>query len=136
MNLLSSIEVLVTGALVGLIWIVQLVHYPLFSYLDPARFNAAMAFHQNAITPVVVPLMIVELGLALLRTYSERTPAAAVGFLLVLLVWGQTFFIQVPLHQRLLAGGDTAATVSALVRSNWGRTLTWTLRSLWLFFIK
>jgi len=122
--------------LTGLIWTIQLAHYPLFAFLDPARFKEAMAFHQNAITPLVAPLMVAELGLALIRAYHERTPVAFAGLLLVLVIWGQTFFIQVPLHQRLLTETDPAATLRALVASNWGRTLTWTLRSGWLFFLK
>lgn len=50
------------------------------------------------------------------------------------LIWLSTALLQVPLHRALLPGFDPAK-IHRLVRSNWLRTVAWTLRSgiaLWL----
>jgi hypothetical protein len=46
---------------------------------------------------------------------------------LLLAVWGSTFLLQVPCHERLSAGWDEAVH-ARLVATNWIRTAGWTLR--------
>ena len=46
---------------------------------------------------------------------------------LLAVIWVSTFLIQVPLHGRLTRGFD-ATRHSALVRSNWIRTVAWSAR--------
>src|SRR4051794_35751848 len=45
----------------GLIWFVQVVHYPLFAEVDPAGFRRYHAAHTRATTRVVLIPMILEL---------------------------------------------------------------------------
>ena len=127
-----------TLALCGLIWTVQVVHYPLFARVGEAAFRGYHEAHTRLMTIVVAPLMAVELGTALWWIASPVpgvTPAAAwIGLALVLVCWLSTAFIQVPQHRRLAVGFD-APTHRALVRSNWIRTVAWTARGalcLWL----
>ncbi len=123
--------------LTGLIWFVQVVHYPLFGAVAPADFRAYEARHQALTTWVTAPPMLVELGLSLVLVYLRPDLrlvwwAAA----LTILVWASTFFWQVPLHGRLALGFDSEAWRS-LVASNWVRTIAWSLRStilLWLLW--
>lgn len=128
-----ALHVIVTFCLVGLIWTVQLVHYPTFAYVDAARFVEFEAFHQRRISWVVAPLMVVELftGIALLVVRPEVFPLWAGVFGLVLIggVWLSTFLVQVPLHGRL-GESFNADTAAALVRTNWVRTVLWSLRGL------
>jgi hypothetical protein len=49
------------------------------------------------------------------------------GAVLLACIWLSTFAVQVPLHAQLGQGFDEA-THQALVRSNWIRTVGWTLR--------
>ncbi len=56
--------------------------------------------------------------------------AALVGLVLVAPLWASTLAVQMPLHGRLAADGHAAATVTALVRSNWPRTILWTARAV------
>ena len=130
-----------TLALVGLIWTIQVVHYPTFRFVDPARFIEFEAFHQRGISIVVVPLMLVELATAaaLLWFRPAGLPLwmAAAGAGLVLFIWGVTFAVQVPLHNQLAQRFDSAA-IEQLVRSNWIRTIAWTLRGglvLWALWL-
>lgn len=121
-----------TFALTGLIWTIQLVHYPAFRYIAEPHFVDFEAFHQRQISWVVVPLMLVELltTLALIVWRPSGLPLhfAILGALLVLAIWVCTFAVQVPLHNRLAQGFDRAA-IDALVHTNWIRTILWTLRA-------
>lgn len=130
-----------TFALTGLIWTIQLVHYPAFRYIAERQFVDFEAFHQRQISWVVVPLMLVELSstvaLFVWRPSGLPLSFAIVGALLVLAIWVCTFAVQVPLHNRLAQGFDRAA-IEALVHTNWIRTILWTLRAgllLWALYV-
>lgn len=117
----------------GLIWFVQVVHYPLFAFVQPDTFKEYEARHTGRTTIVVGPVMLVELGcsLALLGFRPAPVPLWAVwtGVLLLAVIWLSTFFISVPCHSELAKGFNPRAA-RALVRTNWIRTFAWTLRAL------
>ena len=117
----------------GVIWLVQLVHYPLFARYARDEFRAAMAEHQAFTGRVLAPPMLIELvtSLLLLVIRPDAVPlwAACVGAALAG-VWGfSTVLVQIPLHNRLAAGGFDATLHRRLVRSNWIRTAAWSLRA-------
>ncbi|MEM1179111.1 MAG: hypothetical protein AAGM22_12255 [Acidobacteriota bacterium] len=120
-----------TLPLVGLIWTIQLVQYPLFARVGEAAFTGYHAGHSARITWVVLPLMLAELvsaGLLLTRIESPVTGATAwLGAALVGVIWLSTAFLQVPRHGELASGFD-AASHQFLVASNWLRTVAWTAR--------
>lgn len=122
-----------TLAMVGLIWFVQVVHYPLFGKVGVGDFHDYEHSHQQRTTLVVAPLMMTEgiTALALLWIRPATIPVAAVivGVLLVALVWASTFWWQVPFHQRLSKSFD-ADTHRQLVQSNWLRTVAWSIRGV------
>lgn len=122
-----------TWAMVGLIWVMQLVHYPMLVDWATASPGEAAAFHQRRISFVVGPLMAVE-GLTALILLVERPEsmgvvAAWVSAALLGVALGSTALIQVPLHARLAAGIDPEAG-ERLCSTNWVRTVAWTLRGL------
>ncbi|MDX1579501.1 MAG: hypothetical protein R3266_13530, partial [Gemmatimonadota bacterium] len=51
-----------TLAVVGLIWFVQVVHYPLLARTDGSAFRAAHRFHTDRTGRVVIPLMLAEVA--------------------------------------------------------------------------
>jgi hypothetical protein len=125
-----------TWFLTGLIWVVQIVHYPLFSHVDRGAFPGFAAAHGRLITLLVAPAMLVELvttGL-LLAERPEALPVrwAWAGAGLVGVLWLSTALVQVPLHAQLAHGYDARAH-GWLVTTNWIRTAAWTIRSLLLF---
>ena len=132
-SLILSLHCASTLALFGLIWFVQVVHYPLFSLVGREHFVEYERLHQMRTTWVVAPLMSIEALTASLilvsnLTSPERT-LAWFGWILLLLIWLSTAFLQVPLHRRLAAGYDSQ-TATRLVRSNWVRTIAWTVRGV------
>ncbi len=115
--------------MVGLIWMVQIVHYPLFAEGHPERFGPFHRGHSRRISWLVIPAMSIEAAttMALLkwRPESVELPLVLAGVVAVVAVWLITILVQVPQHQKL-AGGYDAETIRSLVRSNWLRTATWT----------
>jgi hypothetical protein len=114
----------------GVIWFVQVVHYPLFGRVGAQEFAAYAREHADRTGRVVGPAMAVELALAL--ALAARAGAGALawaGLALLAVIWGSTALVQVPLHRRLAAGPDHAAQ-RRLVRTNWIRTAAWTARAV------
>lgn len=119
----------------GLIWFVQVVHYPLFGRVGEAGYRQYQMAHQNLTSLVVGPAMLAELVSAVWLVLDDTKDRwrwaglAAVGAL-----WASTALVQMPLHAALARGFDAQAH-DRLVASNWVRTLLWTGRSglaLWL----
>jgi hypothetical protein len=123
-----------TLAMTGIIWFVQVSHYPLFANVGPDGFARYEALHATRTGWVVAPLMVVELVTALALLAPAWRPAnvipvsAWVAAGLVGVIWLSTALLQVPLHDRLADGFD-AAVVARLVATNWIRTIAWTARS-------
>ncbi|RPD46251.1 hypothetical protein DNI29_14710 [Hymenobacter sediminis] len=135
MNLpqLLLLNFLLAAYLTGVIWTVQLVHYPGFAQADREAFISFHRQHSRRISWLVVGPMVLELLLALALAWQGHELGLCRWWqlLLVVLVWAATFFISVPFHNRLAEGYDYVA-IDGLVRTNWPRTLAWTLRALLL----
>jgi len=120
-----------TFFMTGVIWIVQLVHYPLFALVGLATFGAYETSNIARTAALVGPVMILEAatGLLLLR----RPPAGVtvfrlrLGLALLAAAWVSTALFQFPAHQALRESfqGDV---LTRLIVSNWVRTAAWTAR--------
>jgi uncharacterized membrane protein len=133
MDALLLLNVASTLFMVGLIWFVQIVHYPLFDNVAKASFADYELRHSRLTSRVVIPPMLIELGTTiwLVVEAPPAVPAAAAwfGMLLLAIVWTSTFALQVPQHKALLAG-FTRRTHTMLVATNWIRTIASSLRGI------
>lgn len=122
--------------LTGVIWVVQLVTYPALLLVGKADFARYHTAHTRGMGWVVGAPMVAELGLAAWLAWAASAAwgaGPALGQLaLVAVVWLATFFVAVPFHNRLAAGGYNYIALDGLVRTNWLRTLAWTARLAWL----
>lgn len=129
--MLLVVHLVATAFMTGVIWCVQIAHYPLMSGWPHDDFGRWEALHRSRIGGVVVPAMLIE-GMAAAALIVRR-PAGVPAWLAwaaaiaLVAIWGSTFLVQVPLHERLSAGWDAAAHVR-LVSTNWIRTLLWSVR--------
>ncbi len=134
--ILFALQLAATLYMTGLIWFVQVVHYPLFQRVGADQFLAYEQAHTRLTTYVVAPVMLLELATAVLLAFAQ--PRYGVWWLNLGglgLLWASTFFIQVPLHTALSQAPDLAA-MQRLATSNWIRTALWTLRAgLLLWFL-
>ena len=122
-----------TWFMTGLIWFVQIVHYPLFGRVEPLAFARYHAAHTRRTGHVVLVPMILELATSALlvvhRPEGVQTGLVWAGLAAALLVWASTAFVQIPLHRKLASGFDPAAH-RMLVWTNAFRTLIWSLHAL------
>ncbi len=127
-----------TLMMTGLIWFVQIVHYPLFGQVGKSGFVSYEASHSSLTTLVVMPLMLIELLTTLLLVVQKPAGAPAIwplaGVALVGVIWLTTFFLSVPQHNILSRGFDEQAH-RTLVVTNWIRTGAWSARSLIVLFL-
>jgi hypothetical protein len=130
--MLLLVHAFATLFMTGLIWFVQVVHYPLMAMVGEANYAAFQAAHQRRTTLVVGPAMLVEAtsaALLLVPGFAGVSPSLSwAGAGLLAVAWVSTFAVQVPLHAKLERGFD-AAVHRRLVATNWVRTAAWSLRA-------
>ncbi len=122
-----------TFVMVGIIWFVQIVHYPLFSRVGAAGFPAYSGAHSRLTGLVVGPPMLAEAATAVALVLGPPAGVplwlAATGLALLAVIWLSTAVWQSPRH-RELGGGFDPASYRFLVASNWLRTACWSARGL------
>lgn len=131
------LNVLATFFMTGLIWFVQVVHYPLFGAVGQSSFVSYEVQHNNLTTYVVIMPMFIELITAFLLLWQRPSfmPLwlAWLGLALVGVIWLSTAFLQVPAHSVLSSGFNDLAHRN-LVQTNWLRTIAWSVRVALLMF--
>jgi hypothetical protein len=132
MSLLVASHHAATWALVGLIWVIQLVQYPLFAHNGREAFVAYHQRYTRRITWVVAPLMFTEIATAAwIVLIGARDPWLLASLGPLAFNWLSTALVQVPLHNKLSVAFE-ARTHARLVTTNWWRTAAWSLRGLCL----
>lgn len=128
--------------LTGLIWTIQVVHYPLFANVGADVYTTYQTRHMSRITYIVAPVMLAELSTAIYLaffTINEINPNYfRFGLALVLLNWISTLLLQSPIHGKLERNFDNEL-IKKLVLTNWIRTISWTFRGaliLWIIWLK
>lgn len=126
------IHAMSTLMMTGLIWFVQIVHYPLMAKVGHEEFVQYEQAHTRSTTWVVGPLMIAELLSSLyLLAQSDRDVILLplLGLIALGGIWGSTLLLQIPAH-RILEQRFDQKVHARLVQTNWIRTVLWSLRSL------
>ncbi|QVL30370.1 hypothetical protein KIH39_16095 [Telmatocola sphagniphila] len=136
---LSQIHVASTLYMVGLIWFVQVVHYPLFALAKGDEFENYIRTNMRLTSWVVILPMVAEGGSAIalfwFRPAGISTELLSAGLGLLVVIWASTFLLQVPCHERLANGFDPEVH-RRLVRTNWIRTIAWSLRGILVLTMK
>ncbi len=127
-----------TTFMTGVIWFVQVVHYPLMDRVGSEDFNNYHAGHTNLTGRVVLVPMVVELltsaWLVFDRPRGLSPNMAILGLFLAVSTWAITFFVSVPAHDRLSLGFDPIWHRS-LVGTNIFRSTAWTAHSVLLLAV-
>ena len=130
MDLLFFLNVISAFLLTGVIWTIQIVHYPSFHYIDKISFTNFHHFHERRISIIVMPLMLIELTTSTALYINNMSSIVfALNLLIVVLIWCSTFFIQVPIHS-ILSHKKDKKLIEKLVNTNWIRTFLWSMRML------
>lgn len=120
-----------TWFMVGLIWVIQVVHYPLFRMVGEASFLDYERAHTRRMGAVLALPAVTEMttaaALVFVRPESVGLELVLGAGALLAGIWIMTGLVQAPTHGRLAVGYDRAL-VDRLVTSNWWRTIGWTVR--------
>jgi hypothetical protein len=129
-DIVLLINLVSTWTMVGVIWFVQVVHYPLLSVV-PVQSAASVAVEHQRRTGWVVGapmafegvttlalLFLVPEGVAWFVPWLAGIPLAV--------ALGATIFLSVPRHERMAREPDVQVG-KELVSTNWVRTIAWTL---------
>jgi hypothetical protein len=125
----------------GLIWFVQIVHYPIFDTIPHDIFTQFARRHCNLTGLVVGPPMIGEAISALLLAVTWQGTGKMLvwlNFALVVAIWLCTLLFSIPSHSRFCSSGHSESTLAYLLSTNWLRTVFWTIRALlsgWLLYL-
>ena len=140
MDLLILSQWLTTGFMTGLIWFVQIVHYPIYVHVGSEKMREYQEFHIRRTTLVVFPAMVLELlggSLLLVREWQDTAQQPALwGFILLGVIWLSTLLLQIPNHGKIGTARSVTEesksseliAIRALVKSNWIRTYAWSGR--------
>lgn len=137
MDLLLKLNVFVTSAMFGVIWVVQIVHYPMFAGIDRTDFADWHAFHSNRITYLVAPLMLAELISSVLMVWMRTDASTIVLCALTIGVWLATFFFSIPLHDALGVRDQSnrSELIRKLVLTHWIRSILYTSKIALLLWV-
>ncbi|MCH9633291.1 MAG: hypothetical protein S4CHLAM7_00140 [Chlamydiae bacterium] len=131
---LFSLHLLASLYMLGIIWFVQIVHYPMFTFLNNDSPLDPHKFHSKRTSYLVVPAMIIELGTVIWLLFRPYPNLFTVIILLLMTLAPliTTFVLQVPVHKKL--GQEmNQSMINKLTHSNWLRTWLWTIKAIYLF---
>ena len=124
-----------TSIMVGVIWVIQLVHYPSFKYVNESDYIIFQKYHMSNISYIVYPIMFTELTTAILIFFSgEKSFFFMLSLICLFLIWVITGVLFTKFHNILQKGKDLKM-IEKMIKANWMRTLLWTLRLIMIFFV-
>ena len=121
------LNIIINSILVGVILMTQFINYPLFKSIKSDFTNYHKKYTER-MGYVVAPLMVIELILVtyIILHHKENLFVIFI-FLLTIIIWASTFFIQVPIHNTLSKKKEKNKII-ILNKSNYIRTICWILK--------
>ena len=137
-NIVFQIHLFSSLYMTGVIWLIQIIHYPLFNFVGLNEWRNYHSKHIQLTNIVIAPPMFMELITLgylfyLMPDYRSNTLMLFSAFILFS-IWLTTFLISVPIHNKLALNYDEAA-INKLVQTNWIRTISWTVKSIFLIYL-
>lgn len=130
---LLLVHALLAAFMAGLIWTIQIVHYPLFPHAAGPGWPAFHARHSARITWIVGPVMAAETALAVWLAVAPPVGVDRALTLTAVVLLGvvhlTTAGLSVPAHNAL-TDGFAAGPHRRLVATNWLRTAGWSARAV------
>lgn len=124
---------------VGMIWFLQLNHYPLYETVGRDFFQAYIAAHDHRLLlPVVLPgaaAAVLTIALTAVRPAGVTRRCAWFLCAVIAVIFASTILIQGPAHLALERDGYSAPIIARIVTSNWIRTIGWTVNAMVLLLL-
>jgi hypothetical protein len=123
-------------AMLGIILVVQFLHYPTFRFIEESVFKEYEKFHAKNIIPIVSFFMLAEVAASIMLTIYDpyNLLVNTINLLSLSLLWLVTLLFSIPCHYRLSKGKDLEA-IESLIKTNWLRTILWGFRAIWILWL-
>ena len=125
----------------GQIWFVQIVIYPLFALVGEADYLHNQRFHSKHILfPIILPGFagfVLPLALAFLAPPSLPVWLIGANIAVGLVSFLDTVLLEIPRHVRLTRAGKSPQVIGELIRYNWPRTISITIQAIlaiWMLY--
>ena len=129
------IHIISTSIMVGVIWVIQLVHYPSFKYVNESDYIIFQKYHMSNISNIVFPVMFTELITALIILFfGEKSLFFVLSLICLFLIWVMTGVLFTKYHSILKEGKDLMI-IEKMIKANWIRALLWTMRLIMILFV-
>lgn len=113
----------------GIIWFVQIIHYPLYKKIDRQSFLAYEQLHTRLAFYLIGPMMLAELVSTLIVAWLFTHTLTILLLIMVVVMWLSTFMVQARIHRQLTKAYDETK-LNRLIRTNWFRTIVWTVKGI------
>lgn len=124
-QLIAISQLIADFGLVVLIWMVQLIVYPSFLHYEHKNLVIWHQKYTKRISIVVVPLMLIQLAIAIFKVFYQYNISALITLVIVVFLWIFTFLEFAPVHFKISEGQYNQKTLQTLVIRNWWRTFLW-----------
>lgn len=133
--LILLVQVLTTWTLLGILWFVQVVHYPLFRRIKE-NFVQYERANLRKTAALLLPLLFIDLITNVMLVISlEKGPYTfLISFALAMniITWFSAFFFQIEQHHEL-SMHFSKNIIHKLVKTNWVSTIAWTVKAALIF---
>jgi len=130
---IDLIRLLIDFGLFVLIWMVQLVVYPSFTYFSRKELISWHQLYTPRITLMVFPLMAGQLVTSIFQLAKDQDLFSIISIIIITIMWLLTFFIFVPTHNKITLEEVDDHICAKLVKYNWLRTAGWSFLFIWNF---
>lgn len=124
--------------LAGLNWYLQIVHYPLFKFIDKKNFVEYHVQHLKKNIFIVFIPMLVEGAFTILFAFDYHGIIPPMIPILCLCLstsmWIISFSHVAPFQDKLTIEGKDSETINKLIQMNWVRTVGWTVKVVLLVY--
>lgn len=110
-----------------ILWLVQLVIYPSFLHVEKSSLVQWHRRYTTRVSFIIIPTMLGQMGLVVYATLMQMNLRNLFALMLIAFCWLLTFTVSVPLHRTIEQGEGDDAILNRLIRTNWPRTICWTL---------
>ena len=123
----------ISAFMFGLILTTQIVSYPMFLNVEK-NFSVYHMNYVNKISTIAAPFMIIEFLLSLIFVFLIGSYTSISSFLIMVLIFLCTFFIQVPIHEKL-KNSFNISLCNRLIKTNWIRVFLWLFKCVTSFML-
>jgi len=123
----------ISAFMFGLILTTQIVSYPMFLNVEK-KFSVYHMNYVNKISTIAAPFMIIEFLLSLIFVFLIGSYTSISSFLIMVLIFLCTFFIQVPIHEKL-KNSFNISLCNRLIKTNWIRVFLWLFKCVTSFIL-